>query len=382
MSQNNAAAPLPVPTDRELVDELQSSTYEALALKYGVSRGYIYQRAVEQRRRKNEARIQERVSDRKRRQREFFEQVMNATVTCDVLDYLDGLPSGSVDLCVTSPPYNMGKRYGGSACDATEAGFFFGWMIQVLSEIVRSLSDGGVLFLQTGATRDREGRLYPMDAMFMQPLIDMGLQLENRVIWQIPHGLTPQRRLAGRYETALILSKGDPKHFYPNGVRVPQKQPGKRAFKGPRKGQLSGNPFGAHPTDVWSIGNVGHNHPEKSGHPAQMPVALAKRPILLYTEPGSVVMDPFSGSGTTQVAAVETGRAFTGCDLFYDDVRAKRLADIEPDMVSLLPGVTDEIVALWEAEARPVQVDAQPVTEEDMDGQLGIVFGDDVAAAA
>lgn len=132
------------------------------------------------------------------------------------------------------------------------------------------------------------------------------------------------------------------------------KEPGKRAYKGPNKGRLSGHPLGAFPSNVWSITHVGSNstelkklkaHPK---HPAPFPLALARRAILLYSMPGDLVCDVFSGSGTTQLAALETGRAFVGADLFYEDLRAARLAQAVPDLVCHLPGVTDESIAVWQ----------------------------------
>ena len=173
-------------------------------------------------------------------------------------------------------------------------------------------------------------------------------------------------RLADRYETVLLFSKGEQATFNPNSARSPQKNPGKRAFKGPNKGQLSGNPLGAHPTDVWSdISNVGHNHPEaaEGRHPAQFPVGLAKRCILLYTMAGDLVCDPFSGSGSTAVAALESGRNFVGADLFYGDLRSRRLTNAKPDTFTPLPGVNDKTVAVWQAEAHRVERSPeQPIT--------------------
>ncbi|MDT0618452.1 site-specific DNA-methyltransferase [Salinisphaera sp. P385] len=216
----------------------------------------------------------------------------------------------------------------------------------------RTLAEGGVLFLQVGATKDDQGRLLPMGCLLLEHLRGMGLTLQNRVIWTIGHGLTPRRRLAARHEVALILSKGEPAHFNVNAARIAQKQPGKRAFKGPRRGQLSGHPLGAHPTDVWNdIANIGHNHPEKTGHPAQFPSALVERAVRLYTMPGELVCDAFDGSGTTTATAKREGRSFIGADLFYEDMRAQRLAATRMGTVCKLPGVTDESVAVWQAEA-------------------------------
>jgi DNA modification methylase len=204
----------------------------------------------------------------------------------------------------------------------------------------------------------------PLDVLLYEDLRRTGLEFQNRIVWVVPHGLTPRRRLAERYETILVWSKGAPT-FNPNAARVPQRQPSKRAFKGQRRGALSGHPLGAWPTNVWTVRNVGHNHRDRAcgDHPAAFPVALAKRALLLYSMPGDLVCDPFSGSGSTQIAALETGRAFVGADLFYEDLRARRLAAAVPDLATPLPGVTSESLAVWQAEAARVDHPARPITE-------------------
>lgn len=222
----------------------------------------------------------------------------------------------------------------GASADTMRFTFFHGWLMQVVSEMARTLKEGGVICLNTGKTRDWQGSLMPMDVMLYEDLRRAGLTFQSRVVWTSSHGLTPKQRLAERYETILIFSKGTPTVFNPTPARIPQKQPGKRAFKGPNKGQLSGNPFGGFPTDVWGdIPTVRHNHPERAhgAHPAQFPVDLAKRAIMLFTKPGDLVCDPFSGSGSTAVAAIETARDFVGADLFYEDLRSKRIAAAVPD---------------------------------------------------
>jgi len=191
--------------------------------------------------------------------------------------------------------------------------------------------------------------------------------------------LPPRARLSDRHEALLVFSKGDQVVFNPNAARTPQKQPGKRAFKGPNKGRLSGNPYGAHPSDVWGdIPQVAHNHPDRAmgAHPAQFPVKLVKRAILLYTKVGGIVCDCFSGSGSTHVATIETGRGFVGADLFYEPLREARVANSSMDAFCELPGVSDESVAVWQAEARKVEILSAHVDgNEDrrMCRQLGLI---------
>src|ERR1041384_3300304 len=92
----------------------------------------------------------------------------------------------------------------------------------------------------------------------------------------------------------LRYSKGRRYRFDLNAVRVPQKYPGKKHYKGPKKGKLSGNPKGKNPSDVWEIPNVKSRHVEKTKHPCQFPVALVQRLVRALTLPGSLVVDPFS----------------------------------------------------------------------------------------
>ncbi|CAB3754038.1 DNA-methyltransferase [Paraburkholderia humisilvae] len=350
--------PLPAEAQRVL-SLLATHTYEQVALTTGWSRGRIYALALATGTRKTEARIRERADQRRKRQWETFQSMMDTTVRADVLDFLEAIPDDSVSLHVTSTPYNIGKQYGdGIAADRMRYVYFHGWLMQVVSEIGRTLKAGGVVCLNVGKTVDWQERLMPMDVMLFENLRAAGLTFQDRIVLTSQHGLTPKRRLAGRHEMVLVFSKGEPAVFNPTPARTPQKNPGKRAYKGPNRGKLSGSPLGAHPTDVWDdIGQVRHNHPERKhgDHPAQFPVALPRRAILLYTNPGDVVCDTFCGSGSSAVAAVETGRHFIGADLFYEDLRAARIAAARPDTVSPLPGVCDESLAVWQAEARRVE---------------------------
>lgn len=360
-------------TDEQVVAMLQTHQYEELAQLTGRSRGTIYRLALKNGARKTEARIMERKAERQARQQQTLEAIMNTTQKADVLDFLESIPDNSVQLYFTSPPYNLGKGYGGGAtADVMRHTYYHGWLMQVICEMARTVKPGGIVALNVGKTIDRNGRLMPMSNLIFDDLISSGLQFQTEVIWTIPHGLTPKERLAERHETILIFSKGDPSVFNANAARKPQKQPSKRSYKGPNKGQLSCNPLGAHPTDVWDdIVNVRHNHPERAhgAHPAQFPVLLPKRAIMLYTNPGDLVVDPFSGSGSTAVAAIESGRDFTGCDLFYEDLRARRIAAAAPDSVCKLTGVTDESVAVWQAEAVRVEHKASVPAHPDLFGE-------------
>jgi DNA modification methylase len=293
----------PSADERAILAHLATHTYEETEAAFaGWSRGRIYALALRTGARKNELRIQERAAERRCRQEATLRELLGHTATADALDFLDGIPDDSVRCVVTSPPYNLGrgsKRYGNAiGADALRPVMYAGWLQCVVSELARVVRPGGTVFLQVGQTLDYTQHLMPMDVLLFEAMRQSGLTFQSRVAWIKEHGLTPTNRLAERYETALIFSKGETPIFNPGAARTPQKQPGKRAYRGERRGQLSGSPLGAWPSNVWHIPSVRHNHPDRAfgEHPAQFPLALARRAVLLYSQPGDLVLDPFSGS--------------------------------------------------------------------------------------
>lgn len=227
----------------------------------------------------------------------------------DTMDYMGRLRAGSVKLVVTSPPYNLGKEYerrGRLDRYVEEQG-------RVIGRCAGLLSDDGSLCWQVGNYVDG-GRIVPLDIALYGAFEELGLQLRNRIVWRFGHGLHCSKRLSGRYETIMWFTKSKDYTFNLDPIRVPSKYPGKRYFRGPRKGELSGNPLGKNPSDVWDIPNVKHNHVEKTDHPAQFPVELVERLVLSLTDRGDTVLDPYMGSGSTAVAALKHGRNSRGAE--------------------------------------------------------------------
>ena len=259
----------------------------------------------------------------------------DAHMSCeDNLDFMRPLPAGMMQLIVTSPPYNIGKRYERrSPLDA-----YIQVQAQVISECVRLLSDRGSLCWQVGNHVDN-GEIVPLDIALYPIFREHGLKLRNRIVWHFEHGLHCSRRLSGRYETILWFTKSDDYTFNLDPVRVPSKYPNKRHFKGPRAGELSGNPLGKNPSDVWVIPNVKHNHVEKTIHPCQFPVELIERLVLSMTEEGDNVFDPYMGVGSSVVAAVKHGRTGYGCDISqeYVDVAWERLHLLRAGLLKTRP---------------------------------------------
>lgn len=228
----------------------------------------------------------------------------------DNLSFMRPLTDGSFSLIVTSPPYNIGKSY--ERRNPLER--YLADQTQVISECTRLLKDGGSICWQVGNHITKDGEVVPLDLMLYPVFKSFGLTLRNRIVWHFEHGLHCTSRLSGRHETILWFTKGKPYYFNVDPIRVPSKYPNKKAFKGPKKGLLSGNPLGKNPGDVWVIPNVKSNHVEKTIHPCQFPVELVERLVLSMTEPGDLVFDPYMGVGTAVVAALKHDRIGYGCD--------------------------------------------------------------------
>ena len=241
----------------------------------------------------------------------------------DCVDLLKEIPDESVDLIVTSPPYCMKKAYENPKDDIQT---FKELHNKIFGELYRVLKKGGSICWQTGY-HVSNANVIPLDYLVYEIFTSQNEQLpdplilRNRIIWTFGHGLNSTQRFSGRHETILWFTKGEDYNFDLDSVRVPQKYPGKRYYKGEHKGELSGNPLGKNPSDVWDIPNVKANHIEKTAHPCQFPSALPQRLIRALTNKDGVVLDPFMGSGTSALAALLDERKFIGSELkdeYYD----------------------------------------------------------------
>lgn len=225
------------------------------------------------------------------------------------LDLLKSIPDETLQLVVTSPPYNIGKEYE----KKLHFDLYIEQQVRVIKECVRVLSPNGSICWQVGNYVDK-GAIVPLDTVLYPVFNSLGLKMRNRIIWHFEHGLHCNRRFSGRYETIVWFTKSENYIFNLDPVRVPQKYPGKKYFKGPKTGQYSCNPLGKNPGDLWVIPNVKSNHIEKTDHPCQFPVELIERLVLSLTAEEGWVLDPFLGTGSTVIAAIRHGRRGVGSE--------------------------------------------------------------------
>lgn len=265
----------------------------------------------------------------------------------DAFKLVHGLRDASVQLTITSPPYNIGKVY--------EKRVRLSSYLAAFEDFARALfkktSPAGSVCWQVGNYVER-GEVYPLDIFFYGIFKDAGFKLRNRIIWHYGHGLHANHRFSGRYQTLLWFTKGNDYVFNLDNVRVPAKYPGKLHFQGARKGAPSGDPRGKNPTDfwadlaardwesmVWDVPNVKANHVEKTTHPCQFPVELAERCVLALTHPRSLVLDPFLGTGSSALAAALHHRRFVGfeMDSNYMKLARRRVRSLQNGTLRVRP---------------------------------------------
>lgn len=247
--------------------------------------------------------------------------MINEIIHTDSLEYLKSTES-RFDLIVTSPPYNIGKEYE----ETKTLNEYKAWLKHYVYQFYRVLKNSGSICFQIG-NYVKDGVVFPLDCVLFDLFIQEGFIPRNRIVWTFGHGLHCKKRMSGRHETILWFTKSNDYKFNLDPIRIPQKYPNKKSYKGKNKGKLSGNPLGKNPSDVWNITNVKNNHPEKTAHPCQFPEELVQRLVLGMTDENDLVLDPFMGSGTTNKVCKMTSRNCIGLEskIKYIDIAKDRL---------------------------------------------------------
>lgn len=264
----------------------------------------------------------------------------------DSFKKLDKYPKDFFKLIITSPPYNVGKEY--ETKKSIE--LYLKEQKRIIKKLVNKLHPEGSICWQVGNYVNKK-EIFPLDIFYYEIFKSLGLKLRNRIIWRFEHGLHSSIRFSGRYETILWFTKSDKFTFNLDAVRIPSKYPAKRHFKGPKKGQLSGNPLGKNPSDVWdvvihdweneiwNIPNVKANHVEKTEHPCQYPIELIERCVLALTNQQDWILDPFAGVGSTILASLKNDRNVVGIEKIkkYREIGLKRIDDFNRGKLKFRP---------------------------------------------
>lgn len=237
----------------------------------------------------------------------------------DCLEYLRSMPRESVDVVVTSPPYNIGIQYGAYQ-DCQPKGAYLSWLVEIGREMHRVLVPQGSLFLNVGST-NADPWIAADVANVFRPIF----ALQNTIAWvksvaigddTVGHfkPINSRRYLNNNHEAIFHFTKHGTTEIDRLAVGVPFKDKSNIARWGhARDRRCAGN--------VWFIPyRTVRSKAQKFDHPAGFPVELPKRCIQLHGKPDAVVMDPFLGAGTTLVAAQELGCSGIGMEIDGDYV--------------------------------------------------------------
>lgn len=224
----------------------------------------------------------------------------------DCLEVLHTLKTESVDLAFADPPFNLGKKYTSNIDDARASHDYLDWCHRWLNEMVRVLKPGGALFLWN----------LPKWNLPLGAYLNDKLTFRHWIAVDIKYSLPIQKRLYPSHYALLYFVKGSkPAIFHPDRMPVPSCRHcgGELRDYGGYKDKM--NPKGVNLSDVWTdIPPVRHAKYKKRDANA-LALKLMDRIVAMASDPGSVVLDPFGGSGTTYVAAELTGRRWIGSEL-------------------------------------------------------------------
>jgi len=234
----------------------------------------------------------------------------NQIIQGDCIEVLSQVPEPFADLIFADPPFNIGYKYDvyedRKAYDEYHA-WTERWM-RLCAE--KALKPTGSFWVAIGDEYAAEVRLIGNA---------LGLHLRNWVIWHYTFGQNTKRKFA-RSHTHLLYWTKDPAEFTFNdmAVRIPSARQTTYADR-------RAHPAGKVPDDVWSFSRLCGTFRERvRWHPCQMPEKVLERIVLACSNPGELVLDPFSGSGTTCVVAARLGRKYLGIDISEEYVKRSR----------------------------------------------------------
>jgi DNA modification methylase len=220
----------------------------------------------------------------------------------DCLDLLRSLPNESVDMVLVDPPYfEIVNNDWDNQWENEDA--YLDWCREWTTECHRILKPNRVMCVW-GTTKTDTFLRYKTSV-----LNPTGMTYLNWIIWSYDWGGRTKKTFARKHEDLLVYAKGDEWLFDADAVRIPYKME-----KNVREGAVN-NPLGKIPTDVWEKNNHTTSKEYCGWHPTQKPIELLRRLIRAYTASGEVVLDCFSGSGSTAIASRMEGRSFVGCEV-------------------------------------------------------------------
>lgn len=250
----------------------------------------------------------------------------NQIVNADCVVELKKLPDSCAQLVIADPPYNLGPKFGNHK-EWVHDGEWRDWCRSWLSECQRVLSDDGNLFVYG---------IHHYLCFLQVDLYELGMKYRRQIIWHYENGFSSHRRsVATHYEPILWFSKTDNYCFHE--IREPYKSQERLKNRIIKNGKVwTPNPKGRIAGDVWEFPTLAGKRfaNEKVEHPTQKPLSLTDRIVQHFSDPGSLVVVPFAGSGTECLSAINNNRDYWGCELNAEYVtlakkRIERLSRVQ-----------------------------------------------------
>ncbi len=234
----------------------------------------------------------------------------------DCLEFMPKMPNESVDLIVTDPPFNIGKKYN-TYKDRMKKEDYIRWCESWLAECVRVLKPHGSLYVFN----------YPENNAYLMPFLDKTMVFKRWLTWHYPTNTgTSPTNFTRTQHSILFYTKTENSIFNKEAIAEPYKNPTDKRIKA----LIASGKKGRSPYDVFQLNLVKNVSKEKTEHVCQLPEKLIEILIKASSNKGHLVFDPFMGSGTVAAVSKKLGRTYLGCEIDkrYCDVINKRLKNI------------------------------------------------------
>lgn len=227
---------------------------------------------------------------------------------CDLFEFLSAMPDDSAGLVVADPPYNIGFSGDKKWDKKRDEDEWITWCVEWTRELAR-IAKPGRMVIVWGTLKDSNQFMKYKIAVDEDPELSKILIPENEIIWSYNWGGRSKKNFARKHEYAWCWRKaGADLLFNDDDIRVERKvKKNLRTGKAYEKGTI--------PTCVWEANNHTTSKDFCGWHPTTKNLDVLTRMILAYSNEGDLVVDPFSGSGSTAVAALRCGRKFAGSEL-------------------------------------------------------------------
>lgn len=247
---------------------------------------------------------------------------INKIIQGDCLEIMRSFADESVDITFADPPFNLKKKYNGYE-DNKDFDSYLSWCREWIHEMVRITKPTGSIFVHN----------IPKWLTYYASFLNEVARFKHWIAWDAPSGPMGVSLQPSHYGILYYVKDLEKNKFYE--LRYPHKRCRKCGYLlkdyGGKKATL--HPFGPLVSDVWTdIHRIKHNK-YRDEHPCQLPAHLLERIILMTTDEGDIVLDPFVGTGTTTVAAKRLGRKFIGIDIDkkYVNITENKLSQERPD---------------------------------------------------